>query len=72
MGPVVVVVVLPFPQLLAEQVDVIPGAAPVEQLIELWIVNPMTPFHLTVQVGCARANIPVVDIQGLDASYGAA
>jgi hypothetical protein len=39
MRPVVMVVVLPLPQLLIEQVDVIRDALFVEELVELFVVD---------------------------------
>ena len=40
MWPVVIVVVLPLAQLLVEQVDVVPDAGRIEELIELLVVRP--------------------------------
>jgi hypothetical protein len=45
--PVVVVVVLPFAQLLVEQVDVV--GTPSEQLIELFVVDAVRALDLAVQ-----------------------
>ena len=41
MRPMVVVVVLPFAQLLIEQVNVVRYTALLEELVELLVVNPM-------------------------------
>ena len=38
---VVIVIVLPLPQLLIEQMDVVGSAVSVKQLIELLVVDPM-------------------------------
>jgi hypothetical protein len=46
--PVVIVVVLPFAQLLVEQVDVVRDATVVQQLIELLVVNSVRAFDLPV------------------------
>jgi hypothetical protein len=48
MGSVVVVVVLPFTQLIVEQVDVVSNAVFVQELIELLLVDPIRSFDLTV------------------------
>jgi hypothetical protein len=39
--PVVVVVVLPLSQLGVKQVDIVGDAVPVEQLVELLVVDPV-------------------------------
>ena len=41
MRPVVIVVVLPLPQLLVKQVDVVADAVLVQELIKLLVINPM-------------------------------
>jgi len=45
---VVIVVVLPLPQLLIEQVNVIGDALSIEQLVELLVIHPMGAFDLAV------------------------
>jgi len=67
MRPVVIVVVLPLPQLLVEEVNVVGDAVFVEQLIELLVVDPMGPFHLAIEMGCPRANVHMADVEGLQA-----
>ena len=41
MGPVVIVVVLPLPQFLVEQVNVVGDAVLVQELIKLLVVDPV-------------------------------
>ena len=41
MGPVVIVIVLPFAKLVVEQVDIVADAVLVEQLIKLLFINPV-------------------------------
>jgi hypothetical protein len=41
MGPVVIVVVLPFAKLVVEQMDIVADAILVEQLIKLLLVDTM-------------------------------
>ena len=41
MGPMVIVVVLPLPQLRVKQVDVVRDAVGVEQLVKLLVVDAM-------------------------------
>ncbi len=41
MRPVVIVVVLPLPQLLAEQVNVVGDPVLIEELVELLVINPV-------------------------------
>jgi hypothetical protein len=55
MGPVVVIVILPLPELLVEQVNVIGNAVVVEELIELLVVDPVRPLDLAVEMGRANA-----------------
>jgi hypothetical protein len=66
MRPVVIVVVLPLPQLLVEQVNVIGHAVLVEELIELLVVDPMGPFNFAVKMRRARPDVHVADVQGFD------
>ena len=51
--PMVIVVVLPLPQLVVQQVNVVGDATGVEQLIKLVVVDPMRAFDLPVQMGRA-------------------
>jgi hypothetical protein len=44
----VIVVVLPLTQFLIEQVDVIGDAVPVEELVELLVIDPMRTLDLAV------------------------
>ena len=41
MGPVVIVIVLPFAKLVIEQMDVVADAVLVEQLVELLLIDAM-------------------------------
>ena len=63
MRPVVIVVVLPFTQLLIEQVDVIGDPVPIQQLVELLVVHAMRALDFTVQSRCPRADVDVPDVQ---------
>ena len=66
MRPVVIVVVLPFAQLLVEQVDVVRDATAVQQLIELLVVNSVRAFDLPVEMRRPRPDVDVANIQGLE------
>jgi len=60
--PVVIVVVLPLPQLLVKQVDVVRDATVVEQLVELLIIDPVRPLDLALQVRGSRTDVDVSDV----------
>jgi hypothetical protein len=49
--------VLPFPQLIIEQVNIVRDAVLIQQLIELLVVDAMRPFHFPVQMRL-RATFP--------------
>ena len=49
MGPVIIVVVLPFAQLVVEQVDIVADAILVEELVKLLLVDAARTFDLAVQ-----------------------
>lgn len=66
MRPVVIVVVLPFAQLLVEQVNVVGYAALVQELVELLVVNPMRALDLAIEVWCPRADVDMANVQRLD------
>ena len=57
MRPVVIVVVLPLPQLLVEQVNVVGDAVLVEELVELLVVDPVRALDLAVQVRRAGTEV---------------
>ena len=57
MGPVVIIVILPLPELLVEQVDVIGDAILVEELVELLVVDPVRPLDLAVEMRRARSDV---------------
>jgi len=65
--PVVIVVVLPLPQLLVEQVNVVGDAVLVQELIELLVVDAVRSLHLAVQMRCSRPDVEMADVQGLEA-----
>ena len=62
MGPVVIVVVLPLPQLLVKEVDVVADAVVVEELIELLGIDAMGSLHLAVEMRRAGTDVDVADI----------
>lgn len=41
MGPVKIVIVLPFAEFVVEQVDIVSNAVLVQQLVELLIIDPV-------------------------------
>ncbi len=61
MRAVVVVVILPFAQLVIEQVDVVADAVGVEELAELLVVDPMRALDLPIQARRARPDVDVPD-----------
>src|SRR6185503_9748040 len=65
MWTVVIVVVLPLSQLLVEQVDVIRDAVPVEELVELLVVDAVRPFDFAVQVRRPGLDVGVTDVEAL-------
>jgi hypothetical protein len=65
MRPVVIVIVLPFPQLLIEQVNVVGDAVLVQELVELLVVNTMRALDLAIQVRASRLDVHVPNIQTL-------
>ena len=58
----VIIVVLPLPQLLVEQMDIVGDAVFVEELVELLLIDAVLPFHFTVQVGRPRLDVGVTDV----------
>ena len=66
MGPVVVIVILPLPKLLVEQVNVIGDAVLVEELVELLVIDAVRALHLAIEAWRARANVDVPDVEPLD------
>ena len=62
MRAMIIVVVLPLPQLFVEQVDVVADAVLVEQLVELLGIDAMGALDLPVEVRRSRANVDVPDI----------
>ena len=62
MGSVVVIVILPLPELFVEQVNVIGDAVLVEELVELLVVDPMRPLDLAVEMRCARSDVDMAHV----------
>ena len=62
----VIVVVLPFPQLLVEQVDVVADAVLVEELVELLVIDAMRSLHLAIEPRRTRANVDVPNVEALE------
>jgi hypothetical protein len=46
----VIVVVLPFAQLLVEQMDVVADAVVIEELVELLVIDTVRSFDLAIEV----------------------
>ena len=59
------VVVLPFAQLLVEQVNVVRHPVLVEELVELLVVDPVRAPNLAVQVRRSRPDLDMADVQPL-------
>ena len=66
MGPVVVIVILPLPKLLVEQVNVIGDAVLVEELVELLVVDPVRPLDLAVEMRRARSDVDMAYVYAFD------
>jgi hypothetical protein len=62
MRTVVIVIVLPLPQLLIEQVDIVGDAACVQELVELLVIDAMGPFAFAIEVRSSGANVGVAHI----------
>jgi hypothetical protein len=62
MGSMVVIVILPLPELLVEQVNVIGDTVLVEELVELLVVGPVRPLDLAIEMWRARSNIDMADV----------
>jgi hypothetical protein len=62
----VIVIVLPFAQLLVEEVDVVADAILVEELVELLVIDAMGALDLASEVRRSRPNVHVADIEGLE------
>ena len=58
----IVVVILPFTQLLVEQMDVVADAILIEQLVELLVIDSVRPLHFAVQARGAGAYVTVPDV----------
>ena len=58
----VIVVVLPFAQLLVEQMDVVANPILVEELVELLVVDAMRPLYLAVEMRRARSDVDMAYI----------
>ena len=62
----VIVIVLPLPQLLVEQVNVVGEAVLVEELVELLVVDTVRAFDLPVQVRRSRPDVRVTNVEPLE------
>ena len=58
----VIVVVLPFPQLLVEQVDVVAHPVLVEDVVELLVIRAMRALDLAIESPRAWANVDVPNV----------
>ena len=65
MGPVVIVIVLPFAKFVVEQVDIIADAVLVEELVKLLLVDAVRTFDLAIQTWCFRTDVDVADVMFL-------
>ena len=63
MRPVVIVVVLPLPQLLVEQVNVVRDSLLVEELVELFVIDAVRSLHLAVEVRRPRPDVRMANVQ---------
>ena len=61
MRAMVIVVVLPLPQLVIEQVNIVRDAILVEELVELLFIDAVRAFNFAVQVWRARSDVDVAD-----------
>lgn len=66
MRTMVVVVVLPFTQLLIDQVDVIGDAVLIQQLVELLVSHRMRALDFAVSPRRAWADVDMPDVHALD------
>jgi hypothetical protein len=62
----VIVVVLPLPYLLVEEVDVVGDAVLVQELVKLLVVDAMRSLHLAVQTRRSWADVDVLDVEALE------
>ena len=62
----VIVVILPLPQLLVEQVNVVADAALVEELIELLVIDAMCAFDRAVETRRSRPAVDVPNVTRLE------
>jgi hypothetical protein len=65
MGTRVIVVVLPLPQFVVEQVNVVGRAALVQELVELLVVDPMGAFDFAIEMRRRWPDVDMADIQAL-------
>jgi hypothetical protein len=61
----VIVVVLPLPEFLIEEVNVVADAVLVEELVKLLVIDAVGSFDLAIQVRCSRSDVDVADIERL-------
>src|SRR5262245_54486998 len=66
MRTMVIVVVLPFAQLLVEQVNVVGHSALIEELVELLGIDPVRALNFAFQVWRSRPDVDVADVQAFD------
>ncbi len=64
MWSVVVALILPLPELLVDEVNVLADALLVKQVIELLVVHPVGSLNLAVQIRCVGADVDVADVSG--------
>ena len=60
MGSIVVVVVLPFLELVVEQVDVVDDLA-FEEPVELFRIDPVGAFDLAIEPGRGRFDVDLIN-----------
>jgi len=66
MRAMVIVIVLPLPQLVVEQVDVVADTVLVEQLVQLLISDPMRALHFPVEARRPGTDVDVPNVQRLE------
>lgn len=59
----VIVVVLPFPQLVIEQMDIVGNATVVKELIELLVIDAVGPLDFPVQVRRSGPDVHVSNVR---------
>ncbi len=62
----IVVIILPLPQLLVEEMNIVRDAVLVQELVELLVIDAMGSLHLAVEARRTRADIDVPNVEPLE------